>query len=407
MVVHSIPHPPPPKVMFYCKVYYFDLSPAMGSSPNEHAFRASVFRGGLWSILHPPLIGCVLWLAVAMQALVFPASDPELNDMIPSDARWNFVGAVSSFLIITTLQHALHKAQGHKARRMHKHARMALRIVPPVIAIILAAVLPDEFGDEFFWIITAVLFAILVVEMWGRGFTIGFPSRPSPRRPLSASIDQPYNEGPRPQRTGAKFRRVVARALLDLDTKHYSAGHKGGAKKGGGGTDSSKDDGRKDGGSKDGGSKGGGSKDGSKGDGESGGLHAPSSRFRWAVKSVEGVRKSRGTHRSGLQTAGLERGASGDGGCCSEEMRRSGRMGSTGAAEDANGGVGVERGMVEGAPSREEGRGGEGRGSSETEMPIAVDQETHNGSAHAASPSHSLTASEAPPECLSATSTPL
>ena len=140
-----------PLVMFFCKVYYFDLSPALGSLPNEHAFRASVLRGGLWSVLHGPLIGCVLWLAVAMQGLVFPASDAQLAALSTTDARWNFVGAVCAFLAVCTGQHALHRGQGHAHRRVHKNGRMALRLVPAITIIGLAAGLDKSYRASFFW----------------------------------------------------------------------------------------------------------------------------------------------------------------------------------------------------------------------------------------------------------------
>ena len=79
-------------------MYYFDLSPAFGSPLNCHAMRTSVVKGGIWSVLHGPLIGCVLWLAVAMQGLVFPGSDSHLLALPTWEARWSFVGASSGYV---------------------------------------------------------------------------------------------------------------------------------------------------------------------------------------------------------------------------------------------------------------------------------------------------------------------
>ena len=59
-----------PWLSFLIKVFYFDLSAHHNSGSSSHAMRTSVPRAMLWTLLHCPLIGAILWVSEATEALI-------------------------------------------------------------------------------------------------------------------------------------------------------------------------------------------------------------------------------------------------------------------------------------------------------------------------------------------------
>jgi low temperature requirement protein LtrA len=144
-----------------------------GKTRSVHATELSAARALVWSFLHLPLIGCILWVSVSLSQLVgviaiAPASSsaahphphppaappppllslssgppplpmtptPEAEGPVP----WHLCAAFAAFIGIGTLQQVLHRGSGRGTRKLGKKRRIVLRLLG--IAALCVAQLP-------------------------------------------------------------------------------------------------------------------------------------------------------------------------------------------------------------------------------------------------------------------------
>ena len=206
------------------QVFYFDLSPNLGSSEGVHATRISARRAAAWEHLHGPLIGSVLWINAALSGLIdlvdqqaaschayaccracsyaYACScaysyadtctcthsyarsclvDEQKGDATnryhhqsANERRWSFVGAFSTFLLVCTCQQSLHRGSGRGSRKIGATNRFYLRLA--FLAVLLAlpplyiTVLGELKTAPIFEVVSIALLTILAAfELWGRG----------------------------------------------------------------------------------------------------------------------------------------------------------------------------------------------------------------------------------------------
>ena len=181
-----------PWVALLLKLFYFDLSPHHGAGTGVHAMRSSVPRAVLWSLLHGPLLGCILWISTGLDVLIagldtdlaaaYDAASGDAatadDDPIQSAARWNFAAAMCCYLLCCTAQQVLHRGAGHGHRRLGRTKRMCVRGAFMFAFLLLPAVWQGAqctgglCNAGFFWALILGTTVCAVVELWGRGFSL-------------------------------------------------------------------------------------------------------------------------------------------------------------------------------------------------------------------------------------------
>ena len=182
-----------PWLAFALKVFYFDLSPHHRSGHCTHAMRTSVPRAMAWTLLHGPLIGTVLWISQATDALLNleQLADPSFSGKkaltVRDSATTSYAGAVTIFLAVCTVQQTLHKGAGHGHRKLGRTKRLLLRICS-IAALALHPLILGAHADYslVFWSVILVITLTAAIELWGRGFS---------RRPGDAKL---RDDGPMP-----------------------------------------------------------------------------------------------------------------------------------------------------------------------------------------------------------------
>ena len=124
-----------PWIALLLKIFYFDLSQYHGADAGSHAVTVSTGRAAVWSLLHLPLIGTVLWIGCAVQDLVSTRED----DVSHQRERWGVFAAMGSYLALCTIQQLLHQGLGRGRRRIGKRMRMAVRLLFVLASGIVAA----------------------------------------------------------------------------------------------------------------------------------------------------------------------------------------------------------------------------------------------------------------------------
>jgi len=107
---------------------------------------------------------------------------------------------------------------------LSKSTRMSLRVLPPTVLSALAIGLHETHRSSFFWIALLVLYAVMAIELWGRGFSILLSDSRrtesgrlrTPSEPLVGGGIERSDDGA--AEPGSTFKAAVTRVLLEVES---------------------------------------------------------------------------------------------------------------------------------------------------------------------------------------------